>query len=98
MPQCRIALDVCWGERLEAVPRLFAKRDCGAGAEFIVVTSDQRVMPCSFHHVALPIATAGDVMAIWRERQDALSVGSDLPGCARVRGFGLAPIKLGRVS
>jgi MoaA/NifB/PqqE/SkfB family radical SAM enzyme len=98
LPSCRIALDVCWGERLEAVPRLFDKRDCGAGAEFIVLTSDKRVMPCSFHHVALPVETAADVMAIWRERQAVLSIGSDVPGCARVRGFGLGPIKLGRVS
>jgi MoaA/NifB/PqqE/SkfB family radical SAM enzyme len=95
---CRIALGVCWGERLEAVPRLFTKRDCGAGAEFIVLTSDKRVMPCSFHHVALPVVTAGDVMAIWRRRQDTLSIASELPGCARVRGFGLAPVELGRVS
>ncbi|MBA3542332.1 MAG: radical SAM protein, partial [Deltaproteobacteria bacterium] len=39
----RLALDVCWGDRLEAVPRLIHKPDCGAGREFIVVTSDQRV-------------------------------------------------------
>jgi MoaA/NifB/PqqE/SkfB family radical SAM enzyme len=98
MPQCRIALDVCWGERLDAVPRLFAKQDCGAGAEFIVVTSDKRVMPCSFHHVAIPITAASDIMTIWREQQNALSSGSEVPGCARVRGFGLSPIKLGRAS
>jgi MoaA/NifB/PqqE/SkfB family radical SAM enzyme len=98
MPQCRIALDVCWGERLEAVPRLFAKHDCGAGAEFIVVTSDRRVMPCSFHHVGVPFASADEVMAIWRERQDVLSSGAEAPGCARVPGFGLSPIKLRRLS
>jgi MoaA/NifB/PqqE/SkfB family radical SAM enzyme len=86
----RFALDVCWGERLEAVPRLFAKADCGAGSEFIVVTSDRRVMPCSFHHVALPFDTAADVLAIWRERQPMLSAPSDVPGCARSPGFGLA--------
>ena len=89
LPRCRLALDVCWGERLEAVPRLFAKADCGAGAEFLVVTSDQRVMPCSFHHVALPARTAGEIMAIWRERQDVLSAPSRLPGCARLADFGL---------
>jgi len=98
LPRCRLALDVCWGERLEAVPRLFAKADCGAGAEFIVVTSDQRVMPCSFHHVALRARTADEVMAIWRERQALLSTPSQLPGCARLTDFGLGPIPLRRKS
>jgi MoaA/NifB/PqqE/SkfB family radical SAM enzyme len=86
----RLALDVCWGERLESVPRLFAKADCRAGSEFIVVTSDRRVMPCSFHHVALPFNTASDVLAVWRERQPMLSAPSRVPGCARSPGFGLA--------
>jgi len=98
---CRIALDVCWGERLEAVPRLFTKADCGAGADFLVITSDQRVMPCSFHHVALPARTADDVMAIWRARQLLLATPSRLPGCARLPQFGLAepaPITLRRTS
>jgi MoaA/NifB/PqqE/SkfB family radical SAM enzyme len=85
----RLALDVCWGERLESVPRLFAKTDCGAGSEFIVVTSDRRVMPCSFHHVVLPFETAADALAIWRERQPMLSAPSQLPGCARSPAFGL---------
>jgi len=98
MPRCRVGLDVCWGKRLEPVPRLFAKSDCGAGVEFIVVTSDKRVMPCSFHDVALPFASAADVMTIWRERRDTLSAASRIPGCARIDGFGLAPIKLGRLS
>jgi MoaA/NifB/PqqE/SkfB family radical SAM enzyme len=98
LPRCRLALDVCWGERLEAVPRLFPKADCGAGSEFLVVTSDRRVMPCSFHHVALPATTAAEVMAIWRDRQALLAAPSQLPGCARTKDFGLAPIKLGRAS
>lgn len=86
----RLALDVCWGERLESVPRLFTKSDCGAGSEFLVVTSDRRVMPCSFHHVAVPFETAADVLAIWRDRQPQLSTPSRLPGCARSPGFGFA--------
>ena len=94
----RLALDVCWGERLEAVPRLFAKPDCGAGAEFLVITSDQRVMPCSFHQVSLPARTAAEVMAIWRERQPLLATPAELPGCARAEGYGMtsALVQLGR--
>ncbi len=99
----RLALDVCWGERLEAVPRLFVKPDCGAGAEFLVVTSDQRVMPCSFHQVALPARTAAEVMAIWRERQALLATPAELPGCARAANFGLTSepvplVQLGRAT
>ncbi len=85
----RLALDVCWGERLEAVPRLISKADCGAGSEFLVVTSDRRVMPCSFHQVAIPFETATDLMEIWRSQQPLLSSASRLPGCARAPGFGL---------
>ena len=89
LPGVRIALDVCWGERLEAVPRLFAKPDCGAGSEFLVVTSDARVMPCSFHEVSFPAATAVEVMTIWRTRQRELAAPATQPGCARTPGFGL---------
>lgn len=102
LPGVRIALDVCWGERLESVPRLFAKVDCGAGLDFLVVTSDQRVMPCSFHHVSLPVRTAGDVLAIWRDRQALLAAASELPGCARAEAFGLGAVQrlvsIGRAS
>ena len=62
------------------------------------MTSDQRVMPCSFHHTALPARTAGEILAIWRDRQDLLATPSRLPGCARLADFGLAPITLGRTS
>jgi MoaA/NifB/PqqE/SkfB family radical SAM enzyme len=89
LPGIRIALDVCWGERLAAVPRLLDTGDCGAGSEFLVVTSDARVMPCSFHQVSFAAATADDVMQIWRTRQRDLAAPATQPGCARVKGFGL---------
>jgi MoaA/NifB/PqqE/SkfB family radical SAM enzyme len=94
--RARITLDVCWGERLEAVPRLIDKADCGAGREFVVVTSDQRVMPCSFHHVAIPATTAEEVLAVWRDRATELAAASTIPGCARAPGHGLAPITISR--
>lgn len=89
LPGVRIGLDVCWGDRLAAVPRLFAKADCGAGSEFVVVTSDKRVMPCSFHHVSFPAATAEEILAVWRDRTGALRAPARLPGCARSVDFGL---------
>lgn len=87
--RCHLKLDVCWGERMEEVPRLFDRADCGAGRDFLVLTSDQKVMPCSFHHLSFPAATADEVMAVWREQRAALASASRLPGCARVPGYGL---------
>jgi MoaA/NifB/PqqE/SkfB family radical SAM enzyme len=89
-----LKLDVCWGNRLEAVPRLFQRDDCGAGREFVVLTSDGNVMPCSFHHQKLPARTASEVMDIWRDRQDLLASPSRIPGCARAPGFGLSRLQV----
>lgn len=88
--RCQLKLDVCWGERMEGVPRLFSRSDCGAGREFLVLTSDKKVMPCSFHHVALPVEGASDVMRVWRERRAELASPARQPGCARTPGYGLA--------
>lgn len=87
--KCQLKLDVCWGERMEGVPRLFDRNDCGAGRDFIVLTSDRKVMPCSFHHLAIRVGTASDVMAVWHERRVDLSSASTIPGCARAVGYGL---------
>jgi len=83
-----LKLDVCWGERLEAVPRLFDRADCGAGRDFVVITSDRALQPCSFHHVRIPIRTAADVMAAWRD-EGSLALPARDPGCAREPGYGL---------
>jgi MoaA/NifB/PqqE/SkfB family radical SAM enzyme len=84
-----IKLDVCWGNRMEGVPRLFGDTPCPAGREFIVLTSDKRLAPCSFHHRSYSIATADDVLRVWNEERDALAGAALDPGCARTLGFGL---------
>jgi MoaA/NifB/PqqE/SkfB family radical SAM enzyme len=84
-----LKLDVCWGERLGSIPRLFDRDDCGAGRDFVVLTSDRQVMPCSFHHLKIPIRTAADVLNVWRQRHDDLASASRVPGCARTPGYGL---------
>src|SRR6185437_3851544 len=84
-----LKLDVCWGERMAAVPRLFAPGPCPAGREFVVLTSDKRLAPCSFHHVALPVAGAADVLRIWEQERAALASPARDPGCARSPGFGI---------
>lgn len=89
--RARISLDVCWGERMASVPRLLERADCGAGRDFLVLTSDKRLAPCSFHHRSVPIASAADVLRIWNDERGALSAPSSIPGCARSRGFGLEP-------
>jgi MoaA/NifB/PqqE/SkfB family radical SAM enzyme len=91
--RCQLELDVCWGERLERVPRLFSKADCGAGREFVVLTSDKRVQPCSFHQLAFPVASAQELLDAWRARREELASASTLPGCARVKGFGLVELR-----
>jgi MoaA/NifB/PqqE/SkfB family radical SAM enzyme len=79
----QIKLDVCWGDTLPAVPRLFEMSDCGAGDEFLSITSDRQIKPCSFHHWTIPFKTLADVRQYWeasREKRQAAAIG----GCARL--------------
>jgi hypothetical protein len=89
-----LKLDVCWGDRMESVPRLFGSSPCPAGREFIVLTSDKRLAPCSFHHLSYPIAGAADVLRIWDLERAALAGAAAAPGCARSPGFGLSDAAL----
>lgn len=86
--RARICLDVCWGSRLTSAPKLFDNDDCGAGREFMVVTSDHRVSPCSFHDDSERITTADDALRAW-ERMASDRAPSVTPGCARASDFGL---------
>jgi MoaA/NifB/PqqE/SkfB family radical SAM enzyme len=81
--RCALKLDVCWSEHLDVVPRLFAKADCGAGREFVVLTSDQRMMPCSFHHLSIPATSASHVLARWTDQAHALREAANIRGCSR---------------
>jgi hypothetical protein len=85
----RISLSVCWGDRMAPVPRCLDRRGCGAGRDFVVLTCDKRLMPCSFHDFSVPIRTAADVLAVWKDRARELALPSSLPGCARLTGYGL---------
>lgn len=87
--QAELKLDVCWGDRVEAPRALAMDVPCHAGLDALVLTSDRKVAPCSFHHVALPFETADDVMAIWRARQREMSTPTRAAGCARSPDFGL---------
>lgn len=87
--KCQIKLDVCWGDRMEGTPRLFGRDDCGAGRDFLVITSDHKIQPCSFHDFALSIDSAADVMSAWRNSKKELGRASTIPGCARQLDYGL---------
>ena len=84
-----LKLDVCWGERMQAVPRILAGDDCGAGRDTVVLTSDRRLSPCSFHHFSVPAPTAAAVLRAWREQRAHLRSPARDPGCARAPQFGL---------
>lgn len=86
-----VKLDVCFGEWLAATPRLLDRADCGAGRDFVVVTSDRRVSPCSFHQTSLPAASAAALLAAWRNDALLLQSAATIAGCARLPDHGLRP-------
>jgi MoaA/NifB/PqqE/SkfB family radical SAM enzyme len=87
--KAQIKLDVCWGDRMEPAPRLFHRDDCGAGKDFLALTSDKKIMPCSFHHLAIEVKTAQDILDVWNNRRNELNFPARDPGCARLRDYGL---------
>lgn len=87
----QIKLDVCWGDTLAGVPRLFEMADCGAGDDFLSITSDKQIKPCSFHHWTIPFETLADVRQYWEQkRQDRQA--AQIGGCARLPERGLNPL------
>jgi MoaA/NifB/PqqE/SkfB family radical SAM enzyme len=88
-----IKLSVCWGTRLETVPRLIEAPDCAAGSEFIVVTSDRRLQACSFQDQGIPFRDAEDLLRLYRAHHTFLASASARVGCARVT-LGRRPLAL----
>ena len=79
----QIKLDICWGDALPDVPRLFRVHDCGAGDEFLSITSDKHIKPCSFHHWAIPFDTLDDVRTYWQHKHLSRQAAA-ISGCARL--------------
>lgn len=92
-PRMALKVDVCWGSRLKLTPRLFETGDCGAGRLFCSVSSDRRLLACSFGDEhggsGLPIERLEDLPKLWGQLRDA-SPAAESPGCARLEGFGLS--------
>ena len=89
-----LKLDICWGHRMAGVPQLFGVEACAAGSDFVVISSDRELRPCSFHDVALPIATAADVLRVWSAERERLASPASRPGCARSTDYGYARLRL----
>ena len=84
----QIKLDVCWGDMLPDVPRLFQEDDCNAGDGYLSITSDKRVKACSFMSKGLPFETIDDLKDIWQQRRKHKHP-AQIAGCARLPGRGL---------
>lgn len=80
--------DVCWGNTLSNIPRLFSSRDCGAGDDLLSITSDFKLQPCSFHNIAIPFHTIDDVRRYWQNQRNARQAAL-IAGCARLHHRGL---------
>lgn len=80
----QIKLDVCWGNVIEGVPVLFERKDCGAGDDFISITSDRQIKPCSFHHWSIPFQSLDDVRTYWEARRKQRQAAA-IAGCARLQ-------------
>jgi hypothetical protein len=78
-----LKLDACWGNSLPGVPRLFPTDDCGAGEDFLSITCDKRLKPCSFFHESAPLSTIDDVRAYW-EQCRSMRTAARIGGCGRV--------------
>jgi MoaA/NifB/PqqE/SkfB family radical SAM enzyme len=79
-----LRLDICWHPYLRSVPQLFERSDCGAGDEFLVITPDRAVQPCSFHQERVPFETFEDLKRIYLEMR-VRKPEARIQGCTRAR-------------
>jgi len=89
----QLKLDVCWSTRLPNAPQLFFDEDCRAGSLFLSVTSDWRVLSCSFASGGVGFERFDELPAIYAELKHGKTA-AQTRGCARLPSFGetLSPI------
>lgn len=89
----QLKLDVCWSTRLPSAPQLFFDEDCRAGSLFMSVTSDRKVLSCSFAKEAVAFDRFDELPAIYASLKPAKHA-APLRGCARLPLFGEALVPL----
>jgi hypothetical protein len=82
-----LKVDVCWGSRLVRAPQLLDAPDCGANLDFLSLTSDRRVLGCSFMDDGVPFDDVSEIRTIW-DRLKTSRVAAPKPGCLRLPRFG----------
>ncbi|MDQ3338979.1 MAG: radical SAM protein [Myxococcota bacterium] len=88
LPQIALKVDVCWASRLVKSPQLLNEPDCGANVDFLSLTSDKRVLACSFANEGIEFTKPSELPEIWRSLQ-RVRLAAPSPGCARLPGFGM---------
>jgi MoaA/NifB/PqqE/SkfB family radical SAM enzyme len=87
LPHVALKVDVCWASRLVIAPQLLNAPDCGANVDFLSLTSDKRVLACSFASEGIAFASPAELPEIWRSLQGR-QLAAPSPGCARMPDFG----------
>jgi MoaA/NifB/PqqE/SkfB family radical SAM enzyme len=77
-----VRVSSCLAPRLRGVP-LASAAGCGAGRDYLTITSDGRLKGCSFPRDGVPVATAEDVVAAWHHHRGAFAAPVALGGCGR---------------
>ncbi len=87
LPRTALKVDVCWAGRLVEAPQLLNAPDCGANIDFLSLTSDKRVLACSFANEGIAFESPSELPEIWRSLQSR-KLAAPSPGCARLPAFG----------
>jgi len=80
-------VDVCWASRLVKTPQLLNESDCQANIDFLSITSDKRVLSCSFANEGPSFESFAELRAIYEGMRDK-QIAAPSPGCARLPDFG----------
>ncbi len=84
----QLKVDVCWSSRLPLSPQLFYDDDCRAGSVFLSITSDRKVLSCSFADGSIPFTELSELPTIYSELKAAKSPAYKA-GCGRLVNFGV---------
>lgn len=85
--QMSLKVDVCWSKRLVKSPQLNYTEDCEANVDFLSITSDKRVLSCSFADGGVPFEKLEEIRPIWQSLQSKQVVAESV-GCARLANYG----------